>query len=265
VGTEHERARKVMAEIYRPLHLNQGPLFFTSRRTSELVKYAANAFLAMKVTFANEMADLCEAVGADVQQVTRGIGLDNRIGTKFLHAGPGYGGSCFPKDTVALVKTARDAGSPVRLIETVADVNETRKSRMADKVVAACGGSVAGKRIAVLGLAFKPNTDDMRDAPSLVILPRLQSAGAEIVAFDPEAMENATALLPGVTMAKSAYAAMTTADALVILTEWDAFRALDPKRIRATLAAPVVVDLRNIYRPAEMRALGFTYVSIGRP
>lgn len=265
VGTEHERARKVLAEIYRPLHLNQGPLFFTSRRTSELIKYAANAFLAMKVTFANEMADLCEAVGADVQQVARGIGLDNRIGTKFLHAGPGYGGSCFPKDTLALVKTARDAGSPLRLIETVADVNETRKNRMADKVIAACGGSVAGKRIAVLGLAFKPNTDDMRDAPSLVILPRLRAAGAEIVAFDPEAMGNAAALLPGVTMAKSAYAAMAAADALVILTEWDAFRALDPKRIRAALSVPVVVDLRNIYRPAEMRALGFTYVSVGRP
>jgi UDPglucose 6-dehydrogenase len=264
VGTEDERARRVMSEVYRPLHLNQGPLFFTSRRTSELIKYAANAFLAMKVTFANEMADLCEAVGADVQQVARGIGLDNRIGTKFLHAGPGYGGSCFPKDTLALVKTARDAGSPVRLVETVVDVNERRKARMADKVIAACGGTVAGKRVAVLGLAFKPNTDDMRDAPSLAILPRLIAAGASVVAFDPEAMTNAAPLLPGVTMAPSAAAAMAGADALVILTEWDAFRALDPKKIKAALAAPVVVDLRNIYRPAEMRALGFTYSSVGR-
>lgn len=265
VGIEDERARKVMADIYRPLHLNQGPLVFTSRRTSELIKYAANAFLAMKITFINEMADLCEQVGANVQEVARGIGLDNRIGGKFLHSGPGYGGSCFPKDTMALVKTARDAGSPVRLIETTVEVNDQRKHNMTRKIIAACGGSVAGLRIAVLGLAFKPNTDDMREAPSLVIVPELLAAGATVRAFDPEAMAQAASYLPGIECAEGAYDCIEGADALVILTEWDAFRALDLGRVTQLLKKPLVVDLRNIYRPDEMRALGFEYVSIGRP
>lgn len=265
VGIEDERARKVMADIYRPLHLNQGPLVFTSRRTSELIKYAANAFLAMKITFINEMADLCEQVGANVQEVARGIGLDNRIGGKFLHSGPGYGGSCFPKDTMALVKTARDAGSPVRLIETTVEVNDQRKHNMTRKIIAACGGSVAGLRIAVLGLAFKPNTDDMREAPSLVIVPELLAAGATVRAFDPEAMTQAASYLPGIECAEGAYDCIEGADALVILTEWDVFRALDLGRVTQLLKKPLVVDLRNIYRPDEMRALGFEYVSIGRP
>jgi UDPglucose 6-dehydrogenase len=265
IGTEDERARRVMAEIYRPLHLNQGPLVFTSRRTSELIKYAANAFLAMKITFINEMADLCEAVGANVQEVARGIGLDNRIGAKFLHAGPGYGGSCFPKDTLALVRTAQEAGAPTRLVETVVDVNEARKQRMAEKVALACGGSVAGKRVALLGLAFKPNTDDMREAPSLAIAPALAAAGADVVGYDPEAMTNARALLPGVTLAETPYACAAGADALVIMTEWDAFRALDMRRIRDLMRTPVVVDLRNIYRAEDMARLGFAYDSVGRP
>lgn len=264
VGTDSEAARKVMTEIYRPLFINQGPLLFVSRRTSELIKYAGNAFLAMKITFINEIADLCERVGAEVQDVARGIGLDNRIGSKFLHAGPGYGGSCFPKDTLALVKTAQDAQSPMRLIETVVEVNDSRKTRMAQKIIAACGGSVSGKRIAVLGLAFKPNTDDMRDAPSLAILPALQRQGAEIIAYDPESMEQAQPLLPGVTFAAGPYACVDGADALVIITEWNAFRALDLKRIKAALRTPVVVDLRNIYRPQEMQALGFAYHGVGR-
>jgi len=264
IGTDDERARKVMADLYRPLHLNQGPLVFVSRRTSELIKYAANAFLAMKITFINEMADLCEHVGADVQDVARGIGLDNRIGQKFLHAGPGYGGSCFPKDTLALVQTAQRAESPVRLVETVVEINSLRKKRMADKVIVACGGSVSGKRIAVLGLAFKPNTDDMRDAPSLDIIAALQKAGATIVAYDPEATEQARPLLSGVTFAEGAYACLEGADAVVIVTEWDAFRALDLNRVKAALTSPVVVDLRNVYRPDEMRALGFAYHGIGR-
>ena len=264
VGTDSEQARKVMTEIYRPLFINQGPLLFVSRRTSELTKYAANAFLAMKITFINEMADLCEKVGAEVQDVARGIGLDNRIGPKFLHAGPGYGGSCFPKDTLALVRTAQEADAPTRLIETVVAVNDERKTRMAQKIIAACGGSVAGKRIAVLGLAFKPNTDDMRDAPSLAIIPALQAAGADIVAYDPESMEQARPLLPGVTFAGGAYDGIEGADALAIVTEWNAFRALDLKRVKAALKSPVVVDLRNIYRPQEMKALGFAYHGIGR-
>lgn len=264
VGTDSDHARKVMTEIYRPLYINQGPLLFVNRRTSELIKYAANAFLAMKITFINEMADLCEKVDADVQDVARGIGLDNRIGSKFLHAGPGYGGSCFPKDTLALVRTAQEAQAPTRLIETVVAVNDSRKKRMAEKIVAACGGSVAGKRIAVLGLAFKPNTDDMRDAPSLDIVPALQKAGAEIVAYDPESMSPARPLLPGVTFAEGAYDCVEQADALVIITEWNAFRALDLKRVKAALKSPVVVDLRNIYRSAEMTALGFRYHGIGR-
>ena len=263
IGTEEERARKIMAEIYRPLHLNQGPLLFVSRRTSELIKYAANAFLAMKITFINEMADLCEKVGADVQQVARGIGLDNRIGGKFLHAGPGYGGSCFPKDTLALVRTAQEADAPTRLIETVVEVNDRRKKSMAAKVVQACGGSVAGKRIALLGLAFKPNTDDMRDAPSLDIAAGLLSAGAAITAYDPEAMEQARPLMR-VAFANGPYDCVEGADAVVIVTEWDAFRALDLGRMKAALKSPIVVDLRNVYRAEEMRAHGFTYHGIGR-
>jgi UDPglucose 6-dehydrogenase len=265
VGTDDMRARAVMADIYRPLHINQGPLMFTSRRTSELIKYAANAFLAMKITFINEIADLCEQVGANVQEVARGIGADNRIGAKFLHAGPGYGGSCFPKDTQALVKTARDAGAPLRLIETTVEINDRRKVRMAERVVAACGGSVAGKRIAVLGLAFKPNTDDMRDAPSLVILPALQKAGAVVVAHDPEAIAQAGPLLPGVTFADSPYATAAGADAVVILTEWDAYRALDLGRVRATMKGAVLVDLRNIYRPEQVAEHAFDYHAVGRP
>lgn len=263
IGTDSDHARKVMTDVYRPLYLNQGPLVFVSRRTSELIKYAANAFLAMKITFINEMADLCEQVGAEVQDVARGIGLDNRIGSKFLHAGPGYGGSCFPKDTLALVKTAQEAGSPTRLIETVVSVNDDRKKRMAQKVVAACGGSVHGKRIAVLGLAFKPNTDDMRDAPSLDIIPALQAGGAQIVAFDPESVEQARPLLQGVDFVPDAYAAIDGADALVIVTEWNAFRALDLKRVKATLKSPIIVDLRNIYRPQDMAELGFSYQGVG--
>jgi UDPglucose 6-dehydrogenase len=264
VGTDDLRAQAVMSEIYRPLHLNQGPLIFTARRTSELIKYAANAFLAMKITFINEIADLCEKVGANVQEVARGIGLDNRIGSKFLHAGPGYGGSCFPKDTLALVKTAEDAGAPIRLIETTVAVNARRKQQMAEKVIAALGGSVAGKRIGVLGLAFKPNTDDMRDAPSLVIVPALQAAGATVVAHDPIAMEAATPLLPGIGFAETPYEAAQQADAVVLITEWDAYRGLDMQRLLQQMAGKVVVDLRNVYRPEKMRAHGFDYVSIGR-
>ncbi|PZO02826.1 MAG: UDP-glucose 6-dehydrogenase [Hyphomicrobiales bacterium] len=263
IGTEDERARAVMEELYRPLYLNAAPLLFTQRRTSEVIKYAANAYLAMKITFINEMADLCEAVGANVQEVARGIGLDNRIGGKFLHAGPGFGGSCFPKDTLALMKTAQDLGSPLRIVETVVAVNDQRKRAMARKVITACGGSVRSKRIAVLGLAFKPNTDDMREAPSLSIIAALQDAGAEIVAYDPESMEPAKALLGGVTFAADAYSCIEGADALVIVTEWDAFRALDLDRVKAGLRAPIVVDLRNIYRSDDMRRRGFTYSNVG--
>ena len=264
VGLEDERARPVMSELYRPLFLNETPIVFTGRRTSELIKYAANAFLAMKITFINEMADLCEAVGADVQQVAKGIGLDGRIGGKFLNAGPGYGGSCFPKDTLALVRTATDFGAPVELIETTVRVNDQRKKAMARKVVKAMGGDVKGKRIGVLGLTFKPNTDDMRDAPSLDIVPALQPLGATITAFDPEGEHEARHLLPGVDFAANPYAVAKDAEALVIITEWDQFRALDLDRIKADMAAPVLVDLRNIYNPADVRACGFTYVSVGR-
>ncbi|MHB2166873.1 UDP-glucose dehydrogenase family protein [Alsobacter sp. R-9] len=264
IGTDDARAREVMSELYRPLYLNQAPLLFTSRRTSELIKYAGNAFLAVKITFINEIADLCEAVGADVQEVARGIGLDNRIGSKFLHAGPGYGGSCFPKDTQALTKTAQDAGTPVRIVETVVAVNEQRKRAMAKKVIAACGGSVRGKTVAVLGLTFKPNTDDMRDAPSLAIITALQDQGARIRAYDPEGMEAARAMLGGVDYAPNAYACVEGADALVIVTEWDAFRALDLGRVHGLMKSPVVVDLRNIYRPDDMRRRGFQYVGVGR-
>ena len=264
VGAETERAREVMSEIYRPLYLNQAPLLFTGRRTSELIKYAANAFLATKITFINEMADLCEKVGANVQDVARGIGLDNRIGSKFLHAGPGYGGSCFPKDTLALVRTAQEAGSPVQIVETVERVNKTRKKAMAARIIAACGGDVKGKKIGLLGLAFKPNTDDMRDAPSLDIVEALLAAGAKVHAFDPEAMEQAKPLMPGIIYEEEPYACADGAYALAIVTEWDAFRALDLKRVKEIMKHPALVDLRNIYRPADMQKHGFIYSSIGR-
>lgn len=264
VGTDDERAREVMRQLYRPLNLNETPLVFTDRRTSELIKYAANAFLALKITFINEMADLCEAVGADVQHVSRGIGLDGRIGAKFLHAGPGYGGSCFPKDTLALVRTARDAGAPVTLVETTVKVNDTRKKAMAGRVVDALDGDVRGKTIAVLGLAFKPNTDDMRDAPALDIIPALQAMGAKIQAFDPEAMHEAQKLLTDVDYKTGPYEALEGADAMVLVTEWDRFRALDLDRVKALLKTPVVVDLRNVYSPEQVRAAGLRYSSIGR-
>jgi len=258
------RARSVMGELYRPLNLNESPLLFVGRRTSELIKYAANAFLAMKITFINEMADLCEVVGADVQQVARGIGLDKRIGSKFLHAGPGYGGSCFPKDTLALVRTAQQHGAPVRLIETTVEVNNARKQAMAGRVAQTLGDSVAGKTVALLGLTFKPNTDDMRDAPSLDIAPALLAAGAVVRAFDPEGMHEAGKLLDGVEMMDSAYEAVTGADAVVIVTEWDQFRALDLDRIKLLMTQPVLVDLRNIYRSEDMVRRGFKYSGIGR-
>ncbi|KQY80553.1 UDP-glucose/GDP-mannose dehydrogenase family protein [Brevundimonas sp. Root1423] len=264
VGTEDERAQAVMRELYRPLNLNETPILFTGRRTSELIKYAANAFLAMKITFINEMADLCEAVGADVQQVARGIGLDKRIGSKFLHAGPGYGGSCFPKDTLALVRTATDAGAPVRLIETTVQINDARKKAMAGKVAAALGGELQGRTVALLGLTFKPNTDDMRDAPSLDVAPALIAMGATVQAFDPEGMEEAAKLLDGVVFRDGPYEAVEGADVVVILTEWDQFRALDLDRIKLLMRQPVMVDLRNIYRPDDLRARGFRYASIGR-
>ena len=264
VGTDDARARDVMAELYRPLFLNRSPILFTSRRTSELTKYAANAFLATKITFINEIADLCEKVGADVQDVARGIGLDNRIGGKFLHAGPGYGGSCFPKDTLALVTTAQEAGSPLRIVETVARVNGARKESMAARVVAACGGSVAGKTIALLGLAFKPNTDDMREAPSLAIVAALQAAGATVRATDPESIGVARALMPGVIFCQDAYACAEGASALVLVTEWDAYRALDFVRLGQVMAAKTVVDLRNVYRRADVSRRGFSYSGIGQ-
>jgi UDPglucose 6-dehydrogenase len=264
VGTDDDRAREVMRELYRPLYLNETPIVFTSRRTSELIKYAANAFLAMKITFINEVADLCEAVGADVQQVARGIGLDNRIGAKFLHAGPGYGGSCFPKDTLALVRTARDYSAPIELIETTVKVNDERKKSMAQKVIRAVDGQgLAGKTIGVLGLTFKPNTDDMRDAPSLDIVPALQAAGATVQAFDPEGHE-AQHMLKDVAFKADPYDVAEGADALVIITEWDQFRALDLDRIKLLMKRPVLVDLRNIYKPDDMRARGFAYTSVGR-
>ena len=263
VGLEDDRAREVMSQLYRPLFLNETPMLFVGRRTAELTKYAANAFLALKITYINEMADLCEALGADVQQVARGIGLDNRIGSKFLHAGPGYGGSCFPKDTLALVRTADDAGSPVRLVKTTVEVNDARKKAMAGKIQRALGGDLKGKTIGVLGLTFKPNTDDMRDAPSLDIVPALQAMGAKVQAFDPAGHE-ARQLLAGVDFKAGPYDAVEGADAAVILTEWDQFRALDLDRVKLLMRAPVMVDLRNIYQPADMRARGFTYVSVGR-
>ena len=266
VGTEDEWARSIMTEVYRPLFLNKSPLLFTSRRSSELIKYAANAFLAVKITFINEMADLCEKVGADVQDVSRGIGMDGRIGAKFLHAGPGYGGSCFPKDTLALLKTAEDYEAPTRIVEAVVKVNDSRKRAMGRKVIEALGGmdEARGKKVAMLGLTFKPNTDDMRDSPSIAIAQALADAGVQVAAYDPEGMDLARPLMPEVDMQPSAYAAIEGADAVVIVTEWDAFRALDLDRVKRIAKAPVLVDLRNIYDPAEVRAKGFNYVSIGR-
>jgi len=264
IGTRNERAQDVMRQLYRPLHLIETPILFTTRKTAELIKYAANAFLATKISFINEIADLCENVGTNVQDVSKGIGLDGRIGSKFLHAGPGYGGSCFPKDTLALVRTAQDAGSPLRLVETVADYNNQRKQKMAEKIITACGGSVDGKTIAILGLAFKPNTDDMRDSPSLDIIPVLQKAGALVRVYDPEAMGEAKKLIEDVEWCETAYDTMTDANAVAIITEWNEFRALDLERIKSLLKDPILVDLRNIYEPDEMAASGFKYSSIGR-
>jgi len=264
IGAESERARTVMKELYRPLFLLETPILFTALETAELIKYAANSFLATKIAFINEIADLCEKVGADVQDVARGIGLDGRIGRKFLHAGPGFGGSCFPKDCLALVRTAQEAGAPVSIIETVLTGNDRRKAQMAERIVRACGGSVAGKTVAALGLTFKPNTDDMRDSPSLAIIPALQAAGATVRAFDPEGMGEAKKLLNGVTFCASAYEAMEGAHALVIITEWNEFRALDLGRVKSLLKSPTVVDLRDIYKPDDMAEAGFYYFSIGR-
>jgi UDPglucose 6-dehydrogenase len=264
IGTKSERAQEVMRQLYRPLYLIETPIVFTSRQTSELIKYAANTFLATKITFINEIADLCEVVDADVQDVARGIGLDGRIGRKFLHAGPGYGGSCFPKDTLALVRTAEEAGAPLRIVDTVVDVNDKRKGRMADKIIKACGGAMLGKTVAILGVTFKPNTDDMRDSASLDIVAGLQKAGATVRAYDPEGMKEAKKLMTGVIWCKDAYDAMTGADAVAIVTEWNQFRALDLKRVKSVLKAPVMIDLRNIYKPDEMAAAGFHYSSIGR-
>ncbi len=263
IGAEDARGRDVMGEVYRPLFINEAPMLYTRRRTAELIKYAANAFLATKITFINEIADLCEAVGADVQDVSRGIGLDNRIGSKFLHAGPGYGGSCFPKDTLALLKTAQDNGVPQRIVEAVVHVNDQRKRAMGRKVIAALGGSARGKKIAVLGLTFKPNTDDMRDAPALSIIQALKDAGASITATDPEGMEAAAAMLPGVTMVDDPYVAAEGADAVVLVTEWDAYRALDLDRLASVVRGKLLVDLRNIYRRAEVERAGFAYDAVG--
>lgn len=265
VGIEDERAREVMTEVYRPLYLNKAPLMFTARRTSELIKYAANAYLAMKITYINEMADLCEAVGSNVQDVAHGIGLDKRIGSKFLHAGPGYGGSCFPKDTLALVKTAQDYGSPLRLVETTVAVNDQRKRAMARKVARAIGADVRGKTVALLGLTFKPNTDDIRESPAIAIIQGLQDGGARVRAFDPEGMEAAKAYVSDVTFGSDAYEIANGADALVLVTEWDAFRALDFTRLKALMKEPLFVDLRNVYRRDVIARHGFRYVSVGRP
>src|SRR5689334_3355840 len=265
IGTESEHARSVLGTLYRPLYLLETPMVFTTLESAELIKYAANAFLATKITFINEIADLCEAVGADVQDIARGIGLDGRIGRKFLHAGPGFGGSCFPKDCQALIRTAEIAKRPLSIVDTVLRVNDARKRRMADRIAEACGGDIYGKRLAVLGLTFKPNTDDMRDSPSLSILPVLHEAGATIRAFDPEGMNEAKKLMPELTYCDDAYAAMDGADALVLITEWNEFRALDLGRVRSLLRRPLVIDLRNIYKPGEMTEAGLVYHSIGRP
>jgi UDPglucose 6-dehydrogenase len=265
IGTDDERARAIMSEVYRPLVQNRTPIVFTERRGAELIKYAANAFLATKITFINEIADLCEQAGANVQEVARGIGLDNRIGPKFLNAGPGYGGSCFPKDLLALLKSGLDFGVPIRSIETIISINEQRKRAMARKIIAACGGQIRGQTIAVLGLTFKPNTDDMRESPSVAIITALQDAGAKVRAYDPEGMEHARSVLRGIDYADNAYGCIEGADALVVMTEWDTFRTLDLQRVKMLLRRPIVVDLRNLYRPEEMARLGFTYASVGRP
>ncbi|AIT07595.1 UDP-glucose 6-dehydrogenase [Sphingomonas taxi] len=264
IGTDDEAARKVMRGVYRPLYLNESPILFTGRRTSELIKYAANAFLATKITFINEIADLCEAVGANVQDVSRGIGLDNRIGAKFLHAGPGYGGSCFPKDTLALLKTAEDFESPVHIVEAVVKVNDSRKRAMGRKVLHALGDSPKGKTVALLGLTFKPNTDDMRDAPSIAIAQALRDAGVTVRAYDPEGIEPARRMMPELTYCKDAYEAAAGADAVVIVTEWDAFRALDLPKLASIMTAPVLVDLRNVYRRDDVEGAGFAYTAVGR-
>ena len=262
VGVESERAKAVMAELYRPLFLIETPVVFTSVKTAELIKYAANTFLATKITFINEIADICEQIGADVHDVAKGMGLDGRIGNKFLHPGPGYGGSCFPKDTLAFVRIARECGAPSHIVEAVVDINQKRKVRMAHKIIETCGGTVDGKIIAVLGVAFKPNTDDVRDSASLTIIPALQDKGATIRAYDPEAMDEAKQLLSGVEWCANAYSAMKGADVLVILTEWNEFRALDLARVKQLLGCPVIVDLRNIYEPDAMAAAGFHTNSI---
>lgn len=264
IGTDSEKASEVLRQLYRPLYLMETPILYTKIETAELIKYAANTFLAAKITFINEVANLCEKVGANVQEVARGIGLDGRIGSKFLHAGPGYGGSCFPKDTLALVQTAKDFDAPLKIIEAVVQVNEERKHQMADKIIAAAGGSVDGKTIAVLGLTFKPNTDDMRDSPSLAIVPALQQAGATVRAFDPQGMEEAREMLPGTVFCDDAYETMEGADALAIVTEWNEFRLLDLERVKGLLSAPLLVDLRNIYKPDEIIKAGFDYYSVGR-
>lgn len=265
IGAETDRSREAMRQLYRALFLIETPIMFTSLETSELTKYAANTFLAMKITFINEIADLCEKVGANVHDVAKGIGLDGRIGKKFLHPGPGYGGSCFPKDTMALVQTAQDVGAPLRIIETVVDINAKRKRQMADRIIAFAGGDVTGKTIAVLGLTFKPNTDDMRDSPSLDIVPALQAAGATVRAFDPEGMHEAARLLPGVVYCKDAYEAMDGADVAALVTEWNQFRNLNLGKVKALLKEPALIDLRNVYSPQDMAAAGFRYESIGRP
>ncbi|MGF7209244.1 UDPglucose 6-dehydrogenase [Skermanella aerolata] len=265
IGTDSDRARAVMRALYRPLYLIETPIVMTSLETAELIKYAANTFLATKITFINEIADLCEKVGADVHDVAKGIGLDGRIGKKFLHPGPGYGGSCFPKDTLALVRTAQDYGSPLRIVETVVDINDKRKKSMADRIVEACGGDVDGKTIAVLGVTFKPNTDDMRDSPSLDIIPALQAKGAVIRAFDPAGQHEAEKLLPGVTWCGDTYETLEGASAIALLTEWNEFRVLDFKRARELMKTPVLVDLRNVYNPDDMEMAGFAYTCVGRP
>jgi UDPglucose 6-dehydrogenase len=265
IGADDERAVEVLRRLYRPLYLIETPIVVTGLETAELIKYAANSFLAMKITFINEVADFCEKAGADVHDVARAIGLDGRIGRKFLHPGPGYGGSCFPKDTLAYVSSGRDFGAPQRIIETVVDINDKRKLAMAERIAEACGGSVAGRTIAILGLTFKPNTDDMRDSPSLFILPALTAGGATVRAYDPVGMEEAARLIKGITFCKDAYETAGGADCVAILTEWNEFRALDLERMRAIMRSPVMVDLRNIYKPAEMAAAGFSYHSIGRP
>ncbi len=264
IGALDEKVQEIMRNLYRPLFLIETPILFTARRTAELIKYAANTFLATKITFINEIADLCEQVGADVQDVAKGIGLDGRIGSKFLHAGPGYGGSCFPKDTLALVKTAQDFDRPIKIVEAVVEVNENRKRHMADKITNACGGSVKGKKVAVLGLTFKPNTDDMRDSPSLEIVPALIEGGAEVSAFDPQGMDEAREMLDGVNWCESSYEALEGADVVALVTEWNEFRALDLERVKASMSSPVMVDLRNIYNPEEMVDAGFEYYCIGR-